>query len=255
MSDGPEVLSTPPEQPPPPPPERDPFWSYADLALFIGLALPCMLLSLGVVKGTMLLIHFADPTGAVAAVLGQFIFYLFLFVALRLILAAEYGRPFWRSLGWRDIRLPFFTVMMLGIGTAIAIALAGAAMHTPDTPNEMSEMMRDPRSLILIAIFGVTLGPVCEELAFRGFLQPLLVRSMGAAAGILIAGTAFGLLHFHEYGNSWRHAVVITLAGVAFGLMRHLTGSTKAAALMHASYNGFLFVALFSQRKDLPHLW
>jgi membrane protease YdiL (CAAX protease family) len=189
------------------------------------------------------------------ALAGQVLFYLMLFFALRMIFLAQYGRPFWQSLGWKPARLPVLTIVMLGIGAAVTVALASALLRTPDVANPMTEMMRDPTSLILMAIFGVTLAPVCEELAFRGFLQPLLVRSLGAAPGIFLAGAAFGLLHFHEYGNSWRHAVVITLAGVAFGCMRQLTGSTKAAAIMHAAYNGFLFLALFSQRRDLPHLW
>jgi len=57
-----------------------------------------------------------------------------------------------------------------------------------------------------------------EELIFRGFLQPLLVRSLGAPAGILATALPFGLLHFQEYGNSWRHVLLISLSGVAFGL-------------------------------------
>ena len=40
----------------------------------------------------------------------------------------------------------------------------------------------------------------------------------------------------------------LTVAGAAFGCMRQLTGSTAAAALMHASYNGLQFVALLSQK-------
>jgi membrane protease YdiL (CAAX protease family) len=109
--------------------------------------------------------------------------------------------------------------------------------------------------VILLATFGVTLGPLCEELAFRGFLQPLLVRSLGAVPGILAATIPFGLLHFQEYGNSWRHAVLIALAGASFGWMRHATGSTRAAAIMHASYNALFFFVLFAQRRELPHIW
>jgi membrane protease YdiL (CAAX protease family) len=62
----------------------------------------------------------------------------------------------------------------------------------------------------------------------------------------------FGLLHFPEYGNSWRHALLITAAGAAFGWMRHATGSTKASALMHAAYNALFFAALFTQGKSGP---
>ncbi len=52
MSDAPEDLSLqpaapPPAVPPPPPPEREPFWGYTDVALFFGLAFPCLLIELG----------------------------------------------------------------------------------------------------------------------------------------------------------------------------------------------------------------
>ena len=95
------------------------------------------------------------------------------------------------------------------------------------------------------------MAPVCEELVFRGFLQPVLVRSLGAVAGILATAVPFGLLHFSEYGNSWRHVLLISLSGVAFGWVRQVTGSTKAAAGMHSAYNAFQFVLLI-MAKNLP---
>lgn len=256
MSDEPELLPAPPDQPPSAPVvEREPFWGYADLALFFGLSFPCLLVSWGLVKGVMALLHVHDPYRTVEALAEQFLFYGLLFFALRVIFLAQYDRPFWRSLGWRPTQLSTATIVLLGMATAVTVALASTLIHTPDTPNPMTEMMRDRTSLILMAIFGVTMAPVAEELAFRGFLQPLLARSLGAAAGIVISAAAFGLLHFQQYGNSWRHAVVISLAGMAFGVMRQFTGSTKASVIMHAAYNGFLFLALFSERKQLPHLW
>lgn len=274
MSEEPENPSAPPapessERPPEPapapplpetllasaPPEREPFWNYVDLALFFGMAFPCLLVSWGLVRGAMALFHLQNISKAAEAVTEQFIFYGLLFFALRTIFLAQYGRPFWKSLGWQRVRLPVPTIVLLGILTALGIAITSALLHTPDTSNPMTEMMRDRTSLILMAIFGVTLAPLAEELAFRGFLQPLLVRSLGAALGIVLAAVPFGLLHYQEYGNSWRHVVVISLAGVAFGVMRHLTGSTKAAVIMHAAYNGFLFLALFAQRRQLPHIW
>jgi membrane protease YdiL (CAAX protease family) len=110
-------------------------------------------------------------------------------------------------------------------------------------------------AVLLMAVFGTTVAPLCEELAFRGFLQPLLVRSFGAAPGILLAAVPFGLLHYQEYGNSWRHVAIISGAGAAFGAIRQVTGSTKAAVLMHASYNAFFFLAMLSDSKDLPQTW
>jgi len=115
--------------------------------------------------------------------------------------------------------------------------------------------MNTRTAILLMTVFGVTVAPLCEELAFRGFLQPLLARSLGAAPAILLAAISFGLLHYFEYGNSWRHALIIAAAGASFGAMRQFSGSTKAAVLMHASYNAFFFLVLFADVKDLPRSW
>jgi len=247
---------TPPEAPPAPTePERYPFWTYTDLLLITGMTLPCMAAGILLVRAALWLLHL-HPSLVVAELLpAQLLGYLFVFVAVTVMFRVQYERPFWQSLAWRSSRIPFLSIVICGVATAIGVALAASLLKTPQTSNPMTEMMQDRTSLILLAVFGIAIAPVAEELAFRGFLQPLLVQSLGSVFGILGAAIPFGILHFHEYGNSWRHAVVISLAGVGFGLMRHLTGSTRAAAAMHASYNAFLFLALFISRKDLPHLW
>jgi membrane protease YdiL (CAAX protease family) len=179
----------------------------------------------------------------------QLLGYAVLFGALALLFRVQYGRPFWKSLGWRPSGMPFLWMVIFGFLMAILVALLGSLIRTPTTSNQMTQLMQDRVSMILMAIFGTTVAPVSEELVFRGFLQPLLVRSLGAAAGIVISALPFGFLHYHEYGNSWRHAVLIALAGASFGVMRHVTGSTRAAAIMHAAYNGIIFIAVFGQGK------
>jgi membrane protease YdiL (CAAX protease family) len=234
-----------------PHPDPYPFWTYGDVFLFCGLALPAMLLSWAIVKAAFAALRIRGATPAAAPLAEQFVLYLMLFGALRLIFRLQYDRPFWRSLAWTNIRFPVLWVVVAGASTAYLVAILGQLIHTPTTRNAITDLMQDRASLLLLTVFGVTLGPLCEELAFRGFLQPLLVRSLGAVPGILLAAVPFGLLHYQEYGNSWRHAVIVAAAGVAFGWMRQATGSTKASALMHASYNGLFFVATLSQRTDL----
>src|ERR1019366_6788602 len=138
-----------------------------------------------------------------------------------------------------------------GITLAMGVLLLGLLIRTPQTENRLTELLKDPTSLVLVAIFGTVVAPVCEELLFRGFVQPLVVRSLGAAAGIVATALPFGMLHFYEYGKSWRHVLLISISGAAFGWMRHATGSTKAAAGMHSSYNAFQFVLLLMS-KGLP---
>jgi len=242
-----------PEGPPaaPPPLERYPFWDYSDILIFIGLALPSLLAAELLVKGFLALFHFRPSVTVVELLPAQFIGYVFLFGGLWGIFRLKYDRPFWRSLAWRGMRVPFSLVIVCGFMAALGVSVASALIHTPDTNNPMTELMEGRAALIIMAVFGVTLGPLFEELAFRGFLQPLLVRSVGALGGVLLAAVPFGLLHYHEYGNSWRHALVISLAGASFGAMKETTGSTRASTLMHAAYNAFFFVALFA-RKGQP---
>lgn len=242
------------EVPPPPPPDRYPFWSYTDVALFIGLSIPCLLLGVGLVRGVAALFRLHPHLQITEPLIGQFVGYGFMLLVLKLIFRLQYDRPMWRSLGWNPLRLPPLIIVIAGLLTAFAVSFFGAVLQTPNVSNPMTRMMEDRGSVILLAIFGITLGPLFEELVFRGFLQPLLVRSAGAIGGVLLAAVPFGLLHFQEYGNSWRHVVLITLAGASFGWMRHRTGSTRSAVLMHASYNALFFFALMAQRKELPHL-
>ena len=135
------------------------------------------------------------------------------------------------------------------------VALAGSALRTPDIQTPMKDLLSDRSSVLLIAVFAVTLGPLCEELAFRGFLQPVLVRSLGAVAGVLLAAIPFGLLHLLAIRRIVASWAADHLAGVGFGWMRQVSGSTRAAAIMHAAYNFIFFAALFAQRGKLPSPW
>ena len=237
----------------PPRPERYPFWSYFDVVLFLGMALPSFLVAGLLARGLFALPRLNSLPKVAELLTAQFAVYGILFGFLLLVFRARYDKPLWHSLAWTRTRLPFLWIVISGFLTALLVVYASSLIHTPDTPNPMTDLMQGRASVILMASFGVTVGPLFEELGFRGFLQPLLVRTFGAALGILLTAIPFGLLHWQEYGNSWRHVVVITLAGAAFGLMRHVTGSTRAAVIMHASYNALFFIALL--RKELPPGW
>jgi membrane protease YdiL (CAAX protease family) len=101
----------------------------------------------------------------------------------------------------------------------------------------------------MVVSFGVIAAPFFEELFFRGFLLPLLERSLGAWLGIVFTAILFGLLHGAQNHWIWQQVALITLAGVVFGYVRSKTGSTAAAFLIHASFNateffGFLLTRL-----------
>ena len=233
---------------PQPLPEGEPFWSFSDVALFCFAGLFClMFLGPAITSLLVATLHIDKLSTALPAVLAGTIGWTLLFWTLSLVFRT-YDRPFWRSLAW--VAPPWSPALVAGagVGAAIVVVLLGNLIHTPQTENEITKLMKDPVSLVLMAIFGVLIAPMFEELAFRGFLQPLLVRSFGVLPGILGAAIPFGLLHFREYGNSWRHALLISCAGASFGWMRHAAKSTFASTLMHAAYNALFFAAFFAVR-------
>jgi len=240
---------------PEPPRDRYPFWGYADIVVFFGLAFPCLLLGFGIVQGVLHVFHVRPHNMPLALVPSQCLGYGFVFFARYLILRHHYHRPFWSSLRWVHTRPRSSTATPWCFLLAFAVALVGRLLQTPDVNTPMKQLLSDRSSVLLIAIFAVTLGPLCEELAFRGFLQPVLVRSFGPVPGVILAAVPFGLLHLSQYGGAWRHVVLVTLAGVGFGWMRHISGSARAATIMHAAYNFIFVAALLSQWKELPKTW
>src|SRR6185369_9123745 len=75
----------------PPQPEREPFWNYSELLMFLGLSIPCMLAGFGVVKGIILLAHLETPLRAVELLAAQSLGYTLLFLVLRAMFRMQYG--------------------------------------------------------------------------------------------------------------------------------------------------------------------
>lgn len=226
-----------------------PFWDYQDLALFAGAALP----ALGASSIAVALVRRMSGefhTKAMEVLVLQCVAYVLWFLALYGLFHFKHGRPFWESLAWSGPIRPILGSMAIGPVVAIAVAVAGYRLATPAVDNAFQDLLTDRVSVVVMGVLFTTLGPLAEELAFRGFLLPLISRSLGPAAGITLAAAPFALLHGPQYGWSWRHMMLIGLAGVAFGWARFRTGSTAAAAAMHASYNLTFFAGFLIAEGD-----
>ncbi|HYA18990.1 MAG TPA: CPBP family intramembrane glutamic endopeptidase, partial [Bryobacteraceae bacterium] len=179
-------------------------------------------------------------------VLAEFLGYAVLFFALKLLFL-RHDKPLLASLGW--IRQPSFRPLHLvitGFLLAVAMVLLGWILQTPDIQTPFEKLLNDRLSRIVIALFGITLGPVVEELLFRGFLQPVLVDHFGALPGILATSILFGGMHLIQNANIWQSGVVIAIVGFVLGVIRHISGSTRASALTHIAYNSLPFLALLA---------
>lgn len=230
--------------------DRRPFWGWSDVALFASLALPCIFLASALTR-LLFLCSPTPPGEATRAMTLQALGYIMWFVGLWLLLKLRYDQPFWRSMGWRvPWPYPGWT-LLLGPVLVLVILGLGALLRTPVIDNSIQQLLRDRWSVILVGAFAVTIGPLAEELMFRGFLQPVAMRTFGSWAGIALASAPFALLHGPQYQWSWQHIALLFLASYTFGVVRWRAGSTAASTLVHAGYNLTFYLGYVLQRKDL----
>lgn len=221
-----------------------PFWSWSDVLLFAGLALPCLLLGAG---GALALGALSPVLKTAKTWTSMLLFYVFWFAGLWLLLKTRYDRPFWPSLGWVLPQRGAMASFIAGPFVAMATGFLGVLLHTPQKQMPLEKLVEGPLGIVMFGVFSVVLGPLTEELAFRGFLMPLAIRSLGVAGGIAAAALPFAVLHGPEYAWTWQYVVLVGFAGTVFGAVRYYTGSTLASALMHSTYNLTFFAAFVAK--------
>jgi uncharacterized protein len=132
--------------------------------------------------------------------------------------------------------------MFIGIGV-LTVTLDFLSRFLPMPKNTPFEQFFErPLDAYLISIFAVTLGPLMEELFFRGFLYPVIARRWGMFWGIFLTALPFGLMHSMQYGNAWSAVLVIFLVGVVLTTVRAVTESVASSFLVHVGYNATLML-------------
>jgi membrane protease YdiL (CAAX protease family) len=143
--------------------------------------------------------------------------------------------PWLRRLGWVAPRVIGFWLYGVVAGGVASVAVWGIARLS-----HLSLGGVPPPNVLLLASSS---GPVLEEMLFRGLLFWVifeLLRRRGVSESsasvttVLLIAVCFALAHTDRIGI--RFAATI-LTGIAFGWMRAQSGSTAAAAVMHAVYN------------------
>ena len=227
-------------------PDR-PFWGFAEIFLIAALFIPAVLAGSFAVQTASGYLH-VDPKLGFPLLIAEFIGYGIVFIALR-VLFARYGRPLFESLGW--VPQPFrpLDLAVLGVVLYVVVIVLGNILGFPNVETPFDKLLNDALSRTAIVLFGTTLGPVIEELLFRGFLQPVLVESFGVLPGILATSVVFGGMHLMQNAFLWQSGVLITLVGFVLGVVRHVSGSTRASAITHVSYNALPFLVLLVAGK------
>lgn len=91
-----------------------------------------------------------------------------------------------------------------------------------------------PVSLVEVLVWTVTCitAGVCEELAFRGYVQRQLRAFTGSAfIAVVGQGIVFGFFHLYQ---GWKNVIVISALGILYGILANWRRNLRANIISHA---------------------
>ncbi len=244
--------------PPAPKAGENPVWSGWDVVQIVGLTLATLFIAqLLIVLGALKFAYphetwFEVAQKPVLALLSQLLTYVAVALYMILLVEGKYHTSFWQGIRWNWPG--FLAVSFIGLGVLmLGLDLLGRFLPMPkETP--FDQFFAKPSDAYLTVAFAVSLGPLMEELFFRGFFYPVVARRLGAVWGILLTAVPFGLIHFFQYGRSWGAVLIIFLVGVVLTTVRAVTKSVASSFLTHVGYNTTLMVLAALQTDGFRHM-
>lgn len=162
-----------------------------------------------------------------------------------------------------DIRKPklksigiAFTAVLCGLVYRLFVGIAqGIFSPNQESANHTVVSTGPPTGLeLLFLVLAVAiLGPLVEELVYRGVMQRFLTRFTGPIIGIGATAVTFALLHIPSYGGFGAELVIIVwpisvmfVDSILWGYVYYKTSNVATSFLAHGTSNGIaLYVWLF----------
>lgn len=237
----------PPPLPPPPPPKR--YWgAWATVGLSAAVIAIMLMIQVAMTVVYVFLRMAREPDLDLFGLLespGQFGFFIILSVALTsaigagLVIGAIKLRSNSNLKDYLALHVPRPRALLIAIAVfgGLVLAMQGADMVLQRPPPEdmLSDAYRTVGSPLFFWVTVVIIGPVFEEMLFRGFLFVGLRDSrIGLAGTLLITSLAWAAMHiqYDLYGMFW-----ILVLGLALGLVRHRTNSLWVVIILHGLNN------------------
>jgi len=124
---------------------------------------------------------------------------------------------------------------LIGFGALLTlVTLMARVMAMPATPPIQAPPGTPPATMFTLLIMSSVVAGVTEEASFRGYMQGAIEQRYGLAAGILVSGTMFGVLHFPNHPNAVLQMLPYYIAVSAlYGGLTWATHSILPALVMH----------------------
>lgn len=266
--------------PPPPPPKLIPHLGH--VLVFLVLIFPALIGGYLIALFTIYAFHphvrlpiLMQEIGrnVLYAISMQAAIYVVLWVLAALVFSLWWRRSFAKGIHWNLSTATRWLPLLaaLGVLTGLAITFAGNFLPMPKAPPILEDITKSRAGAFALMAFGVTLAPLTEELAFRGFLLPSLVnifrwlerrrtiseamvRTIGIPLSIVLTSIPFALMHSAQVSNSWGPVLLIGCVSIVLCIVRLATDSVAAGVVVHACYNLTLFSGLLYQTDWFRHL-
>lgn len=152
----------------------------------------------------------------------------------------------------KNIGIALFSYLtFLPILTAIFFCVLLAAKllnYTPPQTPLYELVFKEQRPYLLVAISAMVafIGPIVEEIFFRGFLYSALKKSLNVIAAMVISACIFSLLHANILGF-----LPIVALGMFLAYLREKTGSLIPSIAVHMIHNAALAALMFLARQTI----
>lgn len=149
-----------------------------------------------------------------------------------------------RLVYWRDIGWGLLGVIAAYVGSALILWLSRYVMPWVDideVQNVGVTMLGSSGEMVLAMAVFVVLGPIVEEIIFRGYLYGKL-RQSGISMWIssIVVSVLFGLFHWQ-----WNVALDVFVLSMIMCYLRERTSTIWPGVIIHMIKNGIAFYLIF----------
>ncbi len=271
--------------PPRPPPIRKP--NFTDASVFVVLAIGGFFCSLMVVSAALHFHLFGVTTlkqanDEIHYRLGsQAAWYLFTLIFCVLFFPVLWRRSFFAGIWWRASTARLHLWRLVGAAGACFVVAIVDELLIPGPDNApIDQTFRMPGAAWLLFGFGVTLAPLIEEIAYRGFLLPSLCTAFdwmvehftdarprapdekgyprwsiaAMVTGSVLCSIPFALMHGEQTSYSIGPFLLLVCISLVLCWVRLAARSLAASVVVHSSYNLLLFSLMFLGTGGFRHL-
>ena len=168
---------------------------------------------------------------------------------------------------------------LIGLGLLLGMMMQLVTYFiTPPKTIPIDQFFLTATNAWLITLFGTIVAPLFEEICFRGFLLPAFaiaydwlslsrteqarvhwqtttsITRPALAFSAILTSICFAMLHFEQVAHLWAATLVLFCISLILTVVRIKTQSVAASTLVHAAYNGFVFLTVLIATGGYRHL-